>query len=116
MRACRELTQYGLMTAMDAIKDANRQPSVLKRNVGEGTIMLHWITQGHRATLPQINSLCLYSASPLASLVKKTFLGCHSAEPSSPVAGTIRAINSPAALTPRTNSGWAAPEETYFTR
>jgi hypothetical protein len=30
-----------LMTAMDAIKDANRQPGVLQRNVGEGTIMLH---------------------------------------------------------------------------
>ncbi len=41
VRACRELTQNGLVAAMDAVEDANRQPGVLKRNVGEGTIMLH---------------------------------------------------------------------------
>lgn len=41
IRACREMVKDSLMTAMDAIKDANRQPGVLNRNVGEGTIMLH---------------------------------------------------------------------------
>jgi hypothetical protein len=29
------------VTAMDAVKNANRQPGVLNRNVGEGMIMLH---------------------------------------------------------------------------
>jgi len=37
------LTKNSLVAAMDAVKDANRQPGVLNRNVGEGTIMLHRI-------------------------------------------------------------------------
>jgi hypothetical protein len=43
MGTCRKLMQNRLVAAMNAVKNANGQPGLLKEYVGEGTIMLHFV-------------------------------------------------------------------------
>src|ERR1700690_1112036 len=107
MSACCQFFNDLLVTAMNTVKDADRQPAILQIELVEGMGVDHLNTRYARGAKDKpISALVpLYSGS---FYEKNTFLGCHSGSSFSPVTKSINATNSPCVLTPRTIPGWAS--------
>ena len=95
LSACGQLLDNFLVTSMNAIKDADRQPGIFQVNFFKRTGMLHiykcsqrhpwrWSVSVVAFDLSNLSAILVDGRKMTYSEVKNTFFGCQAGLPSSP--------------------------------